>query len=75
MGRPLRIYIPTSRKVGEKIRVQIFYSTTEKCTAVQWLDKEYVPHPFVTLSLTFSQEDAGKGVPLHVQSMPAHICA
>ena len=36
------ILLPPSRKVGDKIRVQIFYSTTKDCTAVQWLDKESV---------------------------------
>ncbi|KAI0735797.1 peptidase family M1-domain-containing protein [Earliella scabrosa] len=40
MGTPLRILLPPSRKVGDTLRVQIFYSTTKHCTAVQWLDKE-----------------------------------
>ncbi|RDX51566.1 zincin [Lentinus brumalis] len=40
MGSPLRILLPPSRKVGDQIRVQIFYSTTKDCTAVQWLGKE-----------------------------------
>ena len=38
----LHILLPPSRKVGDKIRVQIFYSTTKDCTAVQWLEKELV---------------------------------
>ena len=42
MGSPLHILLPPSLKVGDKIRVQIFYSTTKDCTAVQWLDKESV---------------------------------
>ncbi|RPD70849.1 leukotriene A4 hydrolase N-terminal domain-containing protein, partial [Lentinus tigrinus ALCF2SS1-7] len=40
MGSPLRILLPPSRKVGDQLRVQIFYSTTKDCTAVQWLGKE-----------------------------------
>ena len=42
MGSPLHILLPPALKVGDKIRVQIFYSTTKDCTAVQWLDKESV---------------------------------
>ena len=40
MGSPLRILLPPSCKVGDQLRVQIFYSTTKDCTAVQWLGKE-----------------------------------
>ena len=40
MGKPLRIPLPANRKVGDQLRVQIFYSTTKDCTAVQWLGKE-----------------------------------
>ncbi|KAI0757548.1 metalloprotease [Daedaleopsis nitida] len=40
MGKPLHIPLPVNRKVGDQLRVQIFYSTTKDCTAVQWLDKE-----------------------------------
>lgn len=42
MGAPLRILLPPSRKVGDQIRIQIFYSTSKDCTAVQWLQKEFV---------------------------------
>ena len=46
MGTPLTIPLPVSRKVGDEVRVQIFYSTTKDCTAVQWLEKEYgAPRP------------------------------
>ncbi|KAI0762471.1 metalloprotease [Fomes fomentarius] len=31
---------PPSRKVGDQIRIQIFYTTSKDCTAVQWLEKE-----------------------------------
>ncbi|OSD05714.1 hypothetical protein PYCCODRAFT_1465050 [Trametes coccinea BRFM310] len=40
MGVPLKVVLPADRAVGDKIRVQIFYSTTKDCTALQWLDKE-----------------------------------
>ncbi|KAI8983283.1 peptidase family M1-domain-containing protein [Trametes punicea] len=40
MGVPLKVILPSNRSVGEKVRVQIFYSTTKDCTALQWLDKE-----------------------------------
>ncbi|KAH9891199.1 peptidase family M1-domain-containing protein [Cubamyces lactineus] len=40
MGAPLKVVLPANRAVGDKIRVQIFYSTTKACTALQWLDKE-----------------------------------
>ncbi|RPD59481.1 hypothetical protein L227DRAFT_601448 [Lentinus tigrinus ALCF2SS1-6] len=36
----LRILFPPSRKVGDQLRIQIFYSSTKNCTAVQWLGKE-----------------------------------
>ena len=42
MGAPLKVALPANRAVGDKIRVQIFYSTTKDCTALQWLDKECV---------------------------------
>ena len=42
MGTPLTIPLPVSRKVGDEVRVQIFYSTTKECPALQWLDKEFV---------------------------------
>ncbi|RPD70851.1 hypothetical protein L226DRAFT_538669 [Lentinus tigrinus ALCF2SS1-7] len=35
-----RLFASSSRKVGDQIRVQIFYSTTKDCTAVQWLGKD-----------------------------------
>ena len=44
MGAPLHVLLPINRKAGDKVRVQVFYSTTSDCTAVQWLDKEYVPY-------------------------------
>ncbi|CDO71730.1 hypothetical protein BN946_scf184920.g14 [Trametes cinnabarina] len=43
MGAPLTVALPANRAVGDKIRVQVFYRTTQDCTALQWLDKEHVP--------------------------------
>ncbi|KAI0825316.1 peptidase family M1-domain-containing protein [Trametes gibbosa] len=40
MGAPLKVVLPSNRAVGDKTRVQIFYSTSQDCTALQWLDKE-----------------------------------
>ncbi|TBU30770.1 metalloprotease [Dichomitus squalens] len=40
MGTPLIIPLPAGLKVGDQVHVQIFYSTTKECPALQWLDKE-----------------------------------
>ncbi|TBU46292.1 metalloprotease [Dichomitus squalens] len=40
MGTPLIIPVPSGLKVGDQVHVQIFYSTTKECPALQWLDKE-----------------------------------
>lgn len=40
MGAPLKVLLPSNRAVGDKTRVQIFYSTTKDCDALQWLEKE-----------------------------------
>lgn len=40
MGAPLHILLPRYRKVGDQLRVQIFYSTTKDSPALQWLEKE-----------------------------------
>ncbi len=54
MGTPLTIPLPVSRKVGDEVRVQIFYSTTKECPALQWLDKEFVLAPQSSLPSIFS---------------------
>ncbi|TFK89276.1 zincin [Polyporus arcularius HHB13444] len=62
MGSPLRILLPPSRKVGDQIRVQVFYSTTKDCTAVQWLGKEQTQGK--TFPFMFSQAQ-----PIYARSM------
>ena len=41
MGSALHIPLPNTPAVGSKLKVTINYKTTEGCTALQWLDKEY----------------------------------
>ncbi|KAI0785951.1 peptidase family M1-domain-containing protein [Abortiporus biennis] len=40
MGSPLHISLPSSPKVGSKVKVTIFYKTSKNATALQWLAKE-----------------------------------
>ena len=42
MGSALHIPLPKSLKTGSSISTKITYKTTAECTALQWLDKEYV---------------------------------
>lgn len=42
MGSALHIPLPTALAVGSKVKVTIRYKTTDGCTAIQWLEKEYV---------------------------------
>ncbi|KAI1790494.1 metalloprotease [Ganoderma leucocontextum] len=53
MGTPLTIPLPPSRKAGDEIHVQVFYSTTKECPALQWLDKEQTQGK--TFPFAFSQ--------------------
>ncbi|RPD59495.1 zincin [Lentinus tigrinus ALCF2SS1-6] len=59
MGSPLRILLPPSRKVGDQIRVQIFYSTTKDRPAVQWLGKERKGRPSRSCSAKLNQSTRG----------------
>jgi hypothetical protein len=42
MGSALRITLSKPSSKGSKVKVEIQYKTTKDCTALQWLDKEYV---------------------------------
>jgi hypothetical protein len=42
MGSALHIPLPNSLKTGSSVSTKITYKTTAECTALQWLDKEYV---------------------------------
>ena len=42
MGSALHIPLPKSLKTGSSVSTKITYRTTVECTALQWLDKEYV---------------------------------
>lgn len=42
MGSALHIPLPARLGVGTTVKVKVSYATTEACTALQWLDKEYV---------------------------------
>lgn len=45
MGSALHIPLPSAPAVGSKVKVTIRYKTTDGCTAIQWLEKEYVHFP------------------------------
>ncbi|ORE02388.1 leukotriene A-4 hydrol [Rhizopus microsporus var. microsporus] len=63
LGSALTIYLPqTIEKSGTKICIQVDYSTTEKCTAIQFLEPEQTlgkTHPYL-----FSQSE-----PIHGRAM------
>ncbi|TFY77753.1 hypothetical protein EWM64_g6259 [Hericium alpestre] len=40
MGSALQIPLPTGAKSGAQMSVKIFYKTSERCIALQWLEKE-----------------------------------
>jgi len=42
MGSALHIPLPSDLKYGASISVKVTYKTTKDCTALQWLEKEYV---------------------------------
>lgn len=42
MGSALHVPLPAGLRVGATVKVKVSYATTEACTALQWLDKEYV---------------------------------
>ena len=42
MGSALHIPLPKNLKTGSSVSTKITYKTTAECTALQWLDKEYV---------------------------------
>ena len=42
MGSALHIPLPKGLKTSSSVSTKITYKTTAECTALQWLDKEYV---------------------------------
>jgi len=42
MGSALHIPLPSGLKSGSSVSVKVTYKTTKDCTALQWLEKEYV---------------------------------
>lgn len=42
MGSALHIPLPSGLKYGSSISVKVTYKTTKDCTALQWLEKEYL---------------------------------
>ena len=40
MGSALRISLGKTLSRGAEVKVAIHYSTSQECTALQWLDKE-----------------------------------
>ncbi|KAL7268422.1 Leucyl aminopeptidase yscIV [Rhizina undulata] len=49
-GSPLRIKLPKAAQEGEIVEVKVHYSTTEKCTALQWMDRMQTSnkkHPYM----------------------------
>jgi hypothetical protein len=45
MGSALQIELPAPVNSSTTLKVKVFYKTTEGCTALQWLDKEYARIP------------------------------
>lgn len=41
MGSAMRIALPSPKAKGSQLHATVTYKTTENCTALQWLDKEY----------------------------------
>lgn len=42
MGSALHIPLPSALELGLSVEVKVVYKTTKACTALQWLEKEYV---------------------------------
>lgn len=55
MGSALHIPLPENLETGSSISTKITYKTTAECTALQWLDKEYV------INLTLSKKMLTQG--------------
>jgi leukotriene-A4 hydrolase len=50
LGKPLIIQIQNTYKISEILKVEIFYETTENCTALQWLTNQQTIggiHPYL----------------------------
>ena len=45
MGQALHIPLSSVPSKGTTLKVTVYYKTTADCTALQWLDKEYVHMP------------------------------
>ena len=73
MGSALHIPLPKGLKIGSSVSTKITYKTTAECTALQWLDKEYVMN-FILDNLTeLDSQTQGKQFPyLFSQCQPIY---
>lgn len=76
MGSALAVSLDASHnlKTGAGVSVTLAYNTTEKCTAIGWLEKELVipqPAPSSWLIIFLSQANSRKKVPFPVFPVPA----
>jgi hypothetical protein len=72
MGSALHIPLPKSLKTGSSISTKITYKTTDECTALQWLDKEYVINPILSRKMLTQGTVRLKGDNFHIFSVNAN---
>ena len=75
MGSALHIPLAHAPAVGSTVKTTIRYKTTEGCTALQWLEKEYaiiLARPRLTNS---TQANPREDIPVPLQPVSAHLCA
>ena len=72
MGSALHIPLPKSLKTGSAVSTKITYKTTAECTALQWLDKEYVINLTLSRKLLTQETVRLKGDNFHIFSVNAN---
>ena len=72
MGSALHIPLPKSLKTGSSVSTKITYKTTAECTALQWLDKEYVINLILSKKILTKGTVRLKGDNFHIFSVNAN---
>jgi hypothetical protein len=72
MGSALHIPLPKSLKTGSSISTKITYKTTAECTALQWLEKEYVINLILNKKTLTQGTVRLKGDDFHIFSVNAN---